>query len=148
MSEDILEKVTKRVEEYLEGTHGDEFEKFEDGRYIIMVGTTVVQLLVRAWHKDDAIVDCFSFLVYEATITEDLMRYLLNENANIHFGAFSLTFDDTIKFSHSIAGVNMDQNEFEATIKTVAQIADHYDVEIIKMAGGKTAQEALKEGLL
>ena len=147
MAEDIVQVVQKKVENYLGDLFGDEFQKFDEGRFTAPEGSTIVQVVVRPWHEKDAIVESSCHVVYGAEITEDLMYYLLRENAKMHFGAFSLNFDDTILFGHSIAGANLDPNELEATIRTVARVSDYYDDEIIEIAGGKTAQEATAEAL-
>jgi hypothetical protein len=82
-------------------------------------------------------------LVSGALISEELLRFLLRKNAELHFGAFSLLFDDTICFAHSIAGINADENEIITSIKSVAVIANHYDNEIITMAGGRKCGEEM-----
>jgi hypothetical protein len=44
------------------------------------------------------------------------MQFLLRKNAELHFGAFGLLFDNTIVFQHSIAGSNVDGNELNDVI--------------------------------
>ncbi|HNM14252.1 MAG TPA: YbjN domain-containing protein, partial [bacterium] len=90
----------------------------------------------------------FAYVVQDARLTDELMKFLLRENATLHFGSFGLSFDGTIIFGHSLAGANLDENEFSASIKSVARIADHYDNKIVEMAGGMTAREAMKKGIM
>jgi hypothetical protein len=62
---------------------------------------------------------------------------LLRKNATLHVGAFGLTFDNTVIFSCSLAGSNLDMNELKAALQTVATISDYYDDQIVAIAGGK-----------
>jgi hypothetical protein len=80
-------------------------------------------------------------LVSGAMISNDLMQFLLRKNAELHFGAFGLLFDNTIVFQHSIAGSNVDGNELVTSVDAVAIVADHYDSEIISIAGGSLENE-------
>jgi hypothetical protein len=52
---------------------------------------------------------------------------LLRLNASMHFGSFGLTFDRAVIYSYSLAGANLDFNEFMAAVQTVATVADSYD---------------------
>ncbi|TAE18048.1 MAG: hypothetical protein EAZ95_05240, partial [Bacteroidetes bacterium] len=56
-----------------------------------------------------------------------LATELLRLNANIPFGSFGITFEGQPIFSHSLAGANIDMNEFQAAVQIVAKTADDYD---------------------
>jgi hypothetical protein len=84
-------------------------------------------------------VEITSHVVTDATITPELTKWLLRKNVELHFGGFGLLFDDTIVFSYSLPGSSIDASALEAAITAVAVIADHYDDEIVAMAGGKRA---------
>ncbi|MBX7150559.1 YbjN domain-containing protein [bacterium] len=146
--EQLTIKVQNKVEGFLKKIYKGSFEKHEDGRFLAFEGSTAVQTVIRPWHDDDVMVESFSYVVQNANIDDNLMKFLLRENAVIHFGAFGLTFDGTIIFSHSLAGAHLDENEFTASIKSVARIADYYDERIVQMAGGMTAREAMKQGIM
>ncbi|NUM81345.1 hypothetical protein HUU42_11110 [bacterium] len=146
--EQLMMKVQNKVEGFLKKMYKSTFEKHEDGRFLVFEGTTAIQTVIRPWHENDVVVESFSYVVQNANIDDNLMKFLLRENAVIHFGAFGLTFDGTIIFSHSLAGANLDENEFTASIKSVARIADYYDERIVQMAGGMTAREAMKQGIM
>ncbi len=146
--EEMAKKIQQRVETYIKRLYPKSYEKHEDGRFLIFEGSTVVQTVVRPWHAGDMVVETFAYVVQDANLSEDLLKFLLRENAVIHFGAFGLGFDGTIIFSHSLAAANLDANEFEASVKSVARIADYYDNRIVEMAGGMTAREAMKRGIV
>ncbi|MDQ1266941.1 MAG: hypothetical protein QG635_2094 [Bacteroidota bacterium] len=112
---------------------------FGSGQFTLKRGTSQVMIIVRAFTADDTSVEFISNVVTGAAITPELMKFLLRKNAELHFGAFGLLFDDTISFSYSIAGKNLDENEFDTAMLSVAIIADYYDEMIVEMAGGKRA---------
>lgn len=147
-SEQLAIKVQNKVEGFIKKLYKKNYERHDDGRFLVFVGSTVVQTVVRPWHSDDVVVESFSYVVQDARLDENLMRFLLRENAVLHFGSFGITYDGTIIFSHSLAGAHLDENEFNASIRSVARIADHYDNQIVEMAGGMTAREAMKKGIM
>ena len=63
----------------------------------------------------------------------------------LHFGALGLLFDNTIVYSHTLPGCSMSKEAFEATVRTVATIADHYDDEVVAMAGGMLGRQSGEE---
>lgn len=136
-SMDILNKVQEKTEKLVEKLFPNNI-KF-DNAYTIARGSAQVMVLVRPFTKDDAIVECIANVVTDAKITEELMQFLLRKNAEIHLGGFGLLFDNTIIFQHSLPGINLDESELKAAVNAVAAIADYYDDEIIKIAGGKRA---------
>jgi hypothetical protein len=116
--------------------HFPDYIAYSAGQFTLIHGSTQLMIIIRPFTNEDTCVECISQVVSGATITPELSSFLLRKNAELHFGAFGLLFDDTITFSHSITGANLDENEFLNTIRSVATIADYYDDIIIKMAGG------------
>lgn len=143
----LIEAVQNKVEKFIKALFKN-FEKTDDGRFLVYEGSTVVQTVIRPWHESDVIVETFAYVVQDANLDENLLKFLLRENAMLHFGAFGITFDGTIIFSNSLTGANLDENEFLASIKSVAKISDFYDNKIVEMAGGMTAREAMKKGII
>jgi hypothetical protein len=142
--EALILATRERVESILKNKF-PEYLNFEGGSYTIAKGSTQVSIVVRPYTHDDTSIECTANVVYGAKITEDLMKFLLRKNAELHFGAFGLLFDGTISFSHSISGANLDENELENTLNSVATIADYYDDIIISVNGGKRATDFLGE---
>lgn len=140
---EVLTSTIQKVENFLKEKYPG-YIKFDDNRYTITRGSTAVMILIRPYTEDDTIVEFVSNMVFGANISPELMNFLLRKNAELHFGAFGLLFDGTIIFTYSIAGKNLDENEFVTALNSVAIIADYYDNEIIAMAGGKTAMETLE----
>lgn len=138
--QELIDSTVNKVEDVLK-KHFSDYIDFGESTYTIARGSTQVMIVVRAFTENETVVECMSNVVSGANITQDLMQYLLRKNAEMHFGAFGLLFDNTIVFQHSLAGKNLDDNELVTAINAVAIIADHYDDEIVEMAGGKRAKD-------
>lgn len=136
--QEMIESTRAKVREYLREVD-PEFQEYESGMFTVQEGSAVVGITIRPWHDDDMAVEFTSQLVNGAAVNEEIMRWLLQKNAELHFGAFGLLFDDTILYSHTLPGNNLDQATFDATTRMVAAIADHYDDEILSLAGGTLA---------
>jgi len=140
---DTFLKTTHQKVEHVLNAHYPDHIQHSEGSYSIDAGSSRVMIIVRPFTDTDTCIEFMATLVSGARINEDLLRYLLRKNAELHFGAFSLLFDDTICFTHSIAGINADENEIITSIHSVAVIADHYDDEIIQLAGGTRCNEEI-----
>ncbi|MBK6761427.1 MAG: YbjN domain-containing protein [Ignavibacteria bacterium] len=114
---------------------------FSDGSYALSYGSSSVGVVVRRYTETDTMVEIMAQVVSGAEITPELLKWLLRKNAELHFGAFGLLFDDTIIYTYSLPGSKLDASELEAAVTSVAVIADHYDDEIVKMAGGKRTSD-------
>lgn len=141
---EILNSTAEKVVTFLKQAYPD-YVSFDDYTFTIKRGSTQVMVQVRPYTNDDSIVEFVSNVVYQTNVTPNLMYYLLRKNAELHFGGFGLLFDDTVIFSYSIAGKNLDENEFNTALNSVAIIADYYDDEIVEKFGGKRAQEVTAE---
>lgn len=141
---ELIENTRTKVETIL-NEQFPEHLSFENNTFTINHGSTQVMIIVRPFTSDDTCVECIANVVMGAKISPDLTRFLLRKNAELHFGSFGLLFDDTITFSHSITGKNLDKNELATAILSVAVIADYYDDVIVKLAGGKRALEVYEE---
>jgi len=141
---EILNATAEKVVNFLKQIYPD-YVAFDDYTFTIKRGSTQVMVQVRPYTEDDTVVEFVSNVVYQTNVTPNLMYYLLRKNTELHFGAFGLLFDDTVIFSYSIAGKNLDENEFRTALNSVAIIADYYDDEIVEKFGGKRAHEVSAE---
>ncbi len=142
--QEIIEQTKEKIIEILKKDFTDYYD-FEDGSYSINYGSTQVKIIVRPFTKEEASVECISNVVTGAKINEDVLRFLLRSNSDLHFGAFGLTFDDTITFSHAFTSSCLGQGELQVTVATVAAISDFFDDQIVEMAGGKRAIDLTEE---
>lgn len=136
LMDDTIEKVSNILKE-----HFSDYLSFGNGSFTISRGSTQVMIIVRPFTSDETCVECMANVVTGTNITPELMRFLLRKNAELHFGSFGLLFDDTITFSHSIAGTHLDANELITTLNSVAVISDYYDDIIVDLSGGKRAAD-------
>ena len=140
---DVVVITQSKLRSYLKQLFKKNVQEMDD-RFIIIEGSAVVQIVIRPWYDNDSVVDIFSFVVEGADMTSELTNFLLRKNATLHFGAFGLTFDNTIIFSYSLAGSNLDLNELKAALQTVATISDYYDDQIVALAGGRRGVDVNK----
>lgn len=128
---ELINATIEKVESYLKNNF-PEFQVF-DHTFTITRGSAQVLIVVRPYTENETVVEFMCNLVPEANITPDLMEYLLKKNVELHFGAFGLLFDNTITYSYTLVGSNMDENEFKTALDSVAIISDYYDDEISNM---------------
>jgi hypothetical protein len=144
--QELIDATAQKVESILKKNFSD-YIAFENGSYTISRGSTQVIVVVRPFTESETCIECMAQVVSGARIDAELTSYLLRKNAELHFGAFGLLFDGTITFAHSITGTNVDENELATTVNAVAIIADHYDDEIVKMAGGQCCGDLANQEL-
>ena len=141
----IVNVTRQQVKKYLREIYGKNYKnrvEEVDTSFVIRRGSATVHVSVKPLSKDDCIVNALSYVVQGAKIGPKLLGLLMRRNATYPIGAYGLLFDDTIVFSHSIAGANLDANELRTTIATVAFVADETDDEIREISGGLRAVDA------
>ncbi|MEM2889785.1 MAG: YbjN domain-containing protein [Candidatus Hadarchaeum sp.] len=112
--------------------------------YGIVVGSSLTQVFVIPWGDDDATIETMSYVVTGPELSPELLRFLLEKNFNMRFGAFSLDGDGDIVFSYGIVGSTSDKEELKASIFAVAKTADEFDDQIVSRFGGKRAIDMMK----
>jgi len=123
----VLASTQATVDRYMnEMFDADEIIKIDD-LYSFSFGSISVNVDVKPWHSEDVMVEVFAYLSDEMELTAEDMENLMRLNATISFGSFGLSLENSLKFSYSLAGKNLDMNEFSAAIQNVAAVADHYD---------------------
>jgi hypothetical protein len=127
INESLIASTQAKVEKYIQELfHDYEVAKVED-TYSFAFGTVNVNIRVIGWHTEDVLVEVYSYLAEDIDIDGKTAEELLRLNASMHFGSFGLTFDRAVVYSYSLAGANLDFNEFAAAVQTVATVADSYD---------------------
>jgi hypothetical protein len=123
----LVNETYAKIDGYInELFHEDEVIKIDD-LYSFSFGTVTVNIIVRPWHEDDVLVDVFSYLADDVELDKGQLDELLRLNSTIPFGSFGLSMENSVKFSYTLAGKNMDLNEFSAAVQNIAAIADQYD---------------------
>jgi Putative bacterial sensory transduction regulator len=130
-NEALIQKVDEQVASYIkELFHEHEIVKL-DNTYSFSFGTVTVNIRVIGFHSEDVLVEVYSYLAQNIALKPEVAIELLRLNATQHFGSFGVTFDNTVTFSYSLAGANLDLNEFIAAVQTVASVSDAYDEMIL-----------------
>jgi len=108
----------------------------------VFLGSALAEVLIFPW-ENDAIINTRSYVATGASLTPELMRFLLEENTKMIFGAFGIDPKGDIVFEHSIVGSTCDKNELESSVRAILEIADQYDDPIVERWGGKRALDRM-----
>ena len=108
------------------------------------MGSALVEVLIFPWNDDDAIINTRSYVATDIELKPDLMRFLLEENAKMMFGAFGVDVNGDIIFEHTIVGSTCDKKELESSVRAVLEVSDDYDDKIIEQWGGKRALDRIR----
>jgi hypothetical protein len=138
-----LHLLQQRVEAYL-AEMGLDPEQSDDGLYLFKYGSTVVMVTIFA--EDESTFCRFaSIMLKDFEPSLELLQRVLRLNTEVLFGSFLLFEDDTLSFSATLLGSHLDFDEFEKTLQYVAKVSDDYDDELQKLAGGKRAEDVLRD---
>ncbi len=132
----------EKIAPWVKDVFGDFASAHDDAPFFgVTIGTAHTVIAVDAWGDDDAIVNTRAYVVTKVELTAELMRYLLEQNDTMRFGAFGVDKDGDIFFEHAIVGSSCDRNELKASAMAVALTADRYDDEIVSRWGGLKASD-------
>ena len=120
-------------------------EKAEAGLYLFKYGSTVVMISLFE-QDDDTYVRFASIMLKDFEPTLELLQRILRLNTEVLFGSFLLFEDNTLSFSATLLGNNLDFDEFQQTLKYVAKVSDDYDDELQNLGGGQRAEDVLRDG--
>jgi hypothetical protein len=135
----MQEKLYTKVSGWMKPLFGDiPWETLDEPGFGLFMGSAWVEVRILPW-RDDAVVNVRSTVVSDVTLTMELLNYLLRENHEMRFGAFSVSQNGDILFEHTIVGSTIDKKELETSVIAVLEIADKYDDEIVTRWGGKRA---------
>lgn len=140
-------KVNDELKRLLPQVGVAEFKEIEPGRHFGQHGSTHVDVTVLEF-GDQIAVRSVAPVAIGSRLGPDLLRFLLQKNAEFVFGGFGLTAQGVVIFSHTILASSMDLQELGASVKTILLMADHFDNEIVKRWGGKTMADAVVEKML
>ncbi len=103
----------------------------------LFMGSALVEVLILPWGEEDSVINTRAYVVTEAELSSDLMRFLLEQNSNMIFGAFGIDAKGDILFEHSIVGSTCDKKELESSVNAVLEVSDEYDDQLVERWGGK-----------
>jgi hypothetical protein len=126
VNEKLLEKVRKNVDTCLSALFDEEDLVRMDGMTSFPFGSATIHVTVVPWHSKDVLVKVFSYLA-DSVKTKKAAIEFLRLNSDAPLGAFSMAFDNSVIFSCSLPGANLDKSELIGALQTVAAYADQYD---------------------
>lgn len=109
----------------------------------LFMGSALVEVLILPWGEEDSVINTRAYVVTGAALTSDLMRFLLEQNSNMIFGAFGIDAKGDILFEHSIVGSTCDKKELESSVNAVLEVSDEYDDQLVERWGGKRALDRI-----
>jgi hypothetical protein len=124
-----------------------QFREATPGVHFLQRGSTHVEVRVIAV-AGKVVVRSTAPVTIGSSITQEMLQFLLNENANFVFGAFGLGPKGEIIFTHSIVASSLDVTELGASVSAVLNMADKYDDEIVRRWGGKTMKQTALDSVL
>jgi len=136
-----LEVLEDRVRAYLDEMALDA-ERTEENLYLFKYGSTVVMISLFE-DEEDTFCRFASIMLRDFDPSLELLQKILRLNTEVLFGAFLLFEDNTLSFSATLLGNHLDYNEFDKTLRYVAQVSDDYDDELQAIGGGQRAQDVL-----
>ena len=140
---DRLEDLAGRVSDHLLRMDLDP-DRNDEGIFMFKYGSTVV--MVSLFEDDErAYVRFASTMLTGVRPQLELVMRILRLNTEVLFGSFLLFEDDTLSFTHTLLGDNLDFEEFAHTLAYVARVSDNHDEELQALAGGLRAEDVLSE---
>jgi hypothetical protein len=109
--------------------------------YRVAFGSAFVELTVGPVGDSEAVVVARAPVVSGASLTPDLLRYLLRKNCDTRFGAFGVGDDGDIELRYSIVGTTCQKAELRAAVQYLMLAADLCDDEIVARWGGLRARD-------
>ena len=138
-----LQILEERVKAYLAEMELDPAQS-EDGLYLFKYGSTVVMITLFE-EGEETYCRFVAIVLKDFQSTLELLHRILRLNTEVLFGAFQLFEDGTLSFAATLLGNNLDFDEFEKTLRYVAQVSDDYDDELQVLGGGLRAEDVMHE---
>lgn len=135
---DILEQ---RVQDYL-AQMDIVAERSEERISLFRYGSTVVMISLFE-DGEDTFCRFASLMLRDFEPTLELLQKILRLNTEVLFGAFLLFEDNTLSFSATLLGNHLDFDEFDKTLRYVAQVSDDYDDDLQAVGGGQRASDVM-----
>ncbi len=123
------------------------FREIQPGHHICQHGSTHVEVRVIDFGGKVA-VRSVAPVAIGSRLDAELLRFLLNKNAGLAFGAFGINEQNIVIFSHTILASSMDVEELGASVNAVLLMADQYDDQIVRHWGGKTMKDTVMDQVL
>ena len=142
---ELQKDVYERVGVWMKELFGERAAPLDDGSgYRARFGSASVDVSVSPWGANEAVILARAAVVSGADVNAELMRYLLDKNCEVRFGAFGVDKSGDIVFQHAIVGSACQKEELKASVQAVMLVADLCDEQIIARWGGRRAIDAAR----
>jgi hypothetical protein len=134
---EAVRRIKARVERLLaDGHDADTVPPSADGRYVFPRGTAeyVVELMV----GPPLAVRVSAVLLRGIDVRPELLATVNNINQVLEFARMFVVADEVVVATELVA-TSLDLEELGHACQTIASVADHYDVELQREFGGRTA---------
>jgi len=138
---DALALLDERVQSYLTDM-GLDPDTSEDCLYLFKYGSTVVMCSLFS-AGEETLCRFVSVVLKDVEPTLELLHKILKLNTEVLFGSFLLFEDNTLCFTATLLGDHLDFEEFETTLRYVAEVSDDHDERLQVIAGGQRAEDLL-----
>lgn len=138
---DTPDELLARVKRWMNELFGSfVLDEGEDSTAVrVRIGSTIVETSLAPWGDADFAITTRAKVVSGARMEPALLRFLLERNHEVRFGAFSVTPRGDILYSHSLVGSTCDREELRSSVSSVMLVADRFDDEIVTRWGGVRA---------
>lgn len=138
-----LDDLAGRVSDHLVRLDLDP-DRNEEGIFMLRYGSTVVMVSLFE-DGPHAYVRIASAMLTGFRAKLELVTRVLRLNTEVLFGSFLLFEDDTLSFTHTLLGDDLDFDTFAHALDYVARVSDTHDEELQALAGGQRAEDILAE---
>lgn len=136
----VVAEVRERMAAWMQEIFGTMARPRQDGAGLrVHFGSAFVDVSVSGWGANEAVVLTSAEVVSGAELTPELLRWLLDKNCEMRFGAYGITPSGDIEFRHAIVGSTCQKEELKASVQYVMLVADLADDQIVARWGGKRA---------
>lgn len=112
-------------------------EQDDQALFILPLGSAAAVVEILPWNENETVITIRAYVATDVALSPDLMLFLLQQNAQIPFGAFSVDEAGDIRFEHALVGSTCDPLELTTAVKAVLEVADTYDDKITQTWGGQ-----------
>lgn len=140
---ELVDQTYRKVGDWLRQAGYKFIENGPDKSYTALSGSTFGVVKVMPAGEDDTWVRFSAPVVCGATLSPDLLEFLLRKNADYAATKFDINTNNEIWLQYSVFGSVIDFNTCRLSLAFVLTIADQMDDEIRGRWGGRTGHEVI-----
>lgn len=120
----------ERVERCVREAFG-EFQREGDSTLVVRGGPYGIRITVSGvGDSDEAVVDVYTWLGRNVTVTPDIACYLLERNALLRFGSLAVDPSGDILLGYALFPEHLDAGVMTKVVRAIAVAADEFETEL------------------